>query len=271
MAASDAMLVFYKGSGVWQVLGRISTAAGSGASASPCIVADSRNNKWLFASNTTLTATVNEVIAKTSLGGTPYLGVSLSATLNFGSTGVNGLDTGSIAASTFYGLYWIYNPGSNTWATLASLSFTAPTLPSGYTAFALMGVVPTNASSQIVAGFTLLGRNHYYQPLTIASPLTAHSSYTAQSLAAGVPSVAVAVSGIMLSTAVGGNTFAVAADSSGTGAQENAMSTASGSAGNPAMAAGLTFVGVPLITAQTIYYLMTGAGAFKLYTTGFSI
>jgi len=274
MAAADAMLVFYKGAGVWQVLGRISTASGGGGGTSPCIVADTRNSKVLFASNTTLTLSVDEVIAKTSLGGTAYLGVSLTSTLNFASTGANGLDTGAIAASTFYGLYWIYNPGSNTWASLASLSFTAPTLPSGYTAFALIAVVPTNSSSQVTAGYIARQRSCSFQPITISTSLANHASLTSQSIAAAIPSIAQACSGLLLSTftSFGAITLEVAADSGGTAAQIWSGNGSSAAGGTPSNAVCLTFLALMIITAQTIYYIASTSGTtYKLYITGFSI
>lgn len=273
MAAGDAVLVFYKGSGVWQVLGRVSTSgSGGGGSTTPAIVGDCRNNHWIFASNTTLTATVDEIIAKTSLGGTAFLGVSLSKTLNFGSTGANGLDTGAIAASTFYGLYWIYNPGSNTWAVLASLSFTAPTLPSGYTAFALVGVVPTNASSQIQAGYNLSDRTCSFQRINILATATGVLSLTSQSVAAAVPTIAKTVDGLIGSIDTPNTSTIIVASTSGGGgmqfcsaANNTSVITVQGYSG-----AG-TFSKLQMPTAQTIYWQSATTQRTRLDVTGFTI
>ena len=56
---------------------------------------------------------------------------SVNVTLDATGTGLNGLDTGSLAVTKFYYIY-IINNGSTTGA-IASLSSTSPTLPSGYT------------------------------------------------------------------------------------------------------------------------------------------
>lgn len=69
---------------------------------------------------------------------------AVSVTINSAVVGVNGLDTGVLAASTWYCKYIIWN-GSTT-AGLISLSFTAPTLPVGYTHFARAGSTFTDAT-----------------------------------------------------------------------------------------------------------------------------
>lgn len=66
--------------------------------------------------------------------------------------GANGLDTGAIAASTQYAIYLIgdsrnYN---NTAAVLSLTSNTAPTLPSGYDSYRLIGFWATDGSKNFV-------------------------------------------------------------------------------------------------------------------------
>lgn len=271
--AGAALIAEYLGSGNWRGLFYSSFAgSGGGGSGSVAIIAATRSNSFLFASNTTLTASVSEVVAKTAVGGTAFLGSTLTSTLNFGSTGANGLDTGAIAASTFYGLYWIYNPGSNTWASLASLSFTAPTLPSGYTAFGLVGVVPTNASSQIVPGFALVDRTSYFQRINIFSTTAGVLSLTSQSVAAAVPTIAKTVMGLLGSIdPPNGSTMVVASSSGGTGMQF--VSTANDT--TVIVVQGYTnagaFIGLPLITAQTIYWQSATTNRARMDITGFTI
>jgi hypothetical protein len=89
--------------------------------------------------------TADEVVVKNSSNVTKVLrGVSLSVTLTV--SGANGLDTGTSAASTWYYLYVIWNPTTLSAAGLLSLSATAPTLPSGYTYFARVGTIRTDAT-----------------------------------------------------------------------------------------------------------------------------
>jgi hypothetical protein len=56
-----------------------------------------------------------------------------NTTLDISTTGKNGLDTGSVAALTWYYLFLIWNEDTDEVATLASLSKTNPTMPSGFT------------------------------------------------------------------------------------------------------------------------------------------
>jgi hypothetical protein len=65
-------------------------------------------------------------------------------------TGAKGLDTGSVAASSWY-YVWIISNGTNTYG-MYSLSRTAPTMPSGYTYKLLVGAVRTDASAHILRG-----------------------------------------------------------------------------------------------------------------------
>ncbi len=73
--------------------------------------------------------------------------VSLSLSTAF--AGVNGLDTGSIAASTWYAVYVIYNPLTNRVAGLLSINYTSPTLPDGYTMYRRWGWVLTNSNNYL--------------------------------------------------------------------------------------------------------------------------
>lgn len=61
------------------------------------------------------------------------------------SSGANGLDTGTSAASTWYSVWVIWN-GTRT-AGLLSLSATAPTMPAGYTHKARVGWVRTDSTA----------------------------------------------------------------------------------------------------------------------------
>ena len=72
---------------------------------------------------------------------------NVSTTIDIGVTGVNGLDTGSASAGTWYYIYAIYNLATLTFAGLFSLNQTTPTLPSGYTLYRRVGAVRRNASN----------------------------------------------------------------------------------------------------------------------------
>jgi hypothetical protein len=65
--------------------------------------------------------------------------------------GANGLDAGSLAASTWYHAFAISKPGGTSPAFLASTSLASPTFPSGYTLKRRIGSFKTDASAHILA------------------------------------------------------------------------------------------------------------------------
>lgn len=90
---------------------------------------------------------------------------NLSLTGSTASTGAGGLDTGSIAASTLYYVFVIYNTTTATAALLFSLSNTSPTLPSGYTYFARVGHIRTDSTNKYPLRFVQSGETWVYAPL----------------------------------------------------------------------------------------------------------
>ena len=68
-----------------------------------------------------------------------YIASSVNLTAAITASGINGLDTGSEATSTWYHIYVIYN--GTTVASLLSVSATSPTMPSGYTYKKYVGAV----------------------------------------------------------------------------------------------------------------------------------
>ncbi len=103
-----------------------------------------QNLKILNTANNSTVITCDSVLLENS-SGTLIKVSTVNVTLNATTTGANGLDTGSLAQGKFYYIY-IINNGSTT-ASLASLSSTSPTLPSGYTYKARVGGVSTNANA----------------------------------------------------------------------------------------------------------------------------
>jgi hypothetical protein len=73
---------------------------------------------------------------------------SVSLTGDITVSGAGGLDTGTVAASTWYAIFVI--SGASGSAALFSTSATSPTLPSGYTYLARVGWCRTDASSHIL-------------------------------------------------------------------------------------------------------------------------
>jgi hypothetical protein len=65
-------------------------------------------------------------------------------------TNQGGLDTGTKANSTWYHCYAIYNPTSGISDAIFSTNATNPTLPAGYTKYALIESIKTNSSGNIL-------------------------------------------------------------------------------------------------------------------------
>lgn len=113
------------------------------------------------ATNTTLTITADAVTVQVP-SGLSYNLTSINLTNNMATTGAGGLDAGSIAAATWYAVWLIYAPSTNTKSSLTSLSFTAPTLPTGYTALARYGAVRTATGVAQLLGTWQFGRRAQY-------------------------------------------------------------------------------------------------------------
>lgn len=95
--------------------------------------------------NTKVDITATSVQMVSNVTGAGLVRSSASVTINAASTGANGLDVGSLAASTWY-YVWLIDNGTAP-AGILSLSSTAPTLPSGYTFLCRCGAVRTDGSS----------------------------------------------------------------------------------------------------------------------------
>jgi hypothetical protein len=215
------------------------------------------------AASATATLTADEIIVETALGGVRYCLPSFSKTINLATTGAGGMDTGSAPVSGFVALYAIYNPTTQTAALLATnaTSIVAPnvygagSMPSGYTASALVSVWRTNASGQLNIG-TQRDRDIAVVNVSILSTSSGNSTPTAFS-----------------TTAFPKNTTRIKCYSSfttGTAATVNAGIYAD-LAGTDQAIIGGTFTGaqgmagtaeVLISTPQTIYYTLTAtAGA----------
>src|ERR1700730_8672197 len=86
--------------------------------------------------------TILDISAGTILDSNLTYQLSSSAVIkiNAASTGLNGIDTGSFAASKVYAVYLVADPVTQqATGAMISLSLTGPLMPQGYNAFALLG------------------------------------------------------------------------------------------------------------------------------------
>lgn len=109
--------------------------------------------------------------------------------------GLNGLDTGTFAVSKVYAIHVVADPVTQQAnGLLVSLSATAPLLPFGYSAFALVGYLVSDSSADILLGFWTAGnsatREFFFDAPILALDNGAQTGYTGVALTAFVPAVA---------------------------------------------------------------------------------
>ncbi|MEN9755828.1 MAG: hypothetical protein RL755_15 [Pseudomonadota bacterium] len=150
---------------------------------------------------------------------------SISCTLDITVNGLNGLDTGTRAANTWYTIYFISN-GTTTGA-IASLSTSSPTLPSGYTFSGFIGAFRTNGSSNIIH-FTQRQNVVEFTETNVLTAGQASVSGTFQglSIATAVPAQAKRAKCRLSSSIAGNGVLKVAANASGDGVAGGNISTA---------------------------------------------
>lgn len=207
--------------------------------------------------------TVDEITVETNLGGSVYKGSGLTLSFNGATTGANGMDTGATPTSSSLYIYAIYNPSSNTWATLGTVSgsgasiYGGSNMPSGYTASTLLWSGVTNGSGQI-AQFSQVAKNIKVVQVPIISGGSA-TSYTNLSLATAVPANAKMADGYFTNPS---GIVNIASNTSGVGQIE----TQAGSVG--AMA---PFYDMHMITSQNLSYKVSGGTGLQLWISGYSI
>lgn len=140
------------------------------------------------ASNTTLTIAAGQARDSTNVAD---IVLSSTATLNAATTGANGLDTGSLANSTWYAIYLIGSSLNRAQtATLLSTSATAPTLPDDYDIIRRIGWVLTDGSAHFLA-VDIYGNSNerVYKWDAVITELSAagNTSYTDVNMASSVP------------------------------------------------------------------------------------
>lgn len=113
--------------------------------------------------NAVATLTADEFIVKNAAGISRRL-TALNISVNGATVGINGLDSGTLTANTWYYLYGIYNSTTNTVAGILSLNATAPTLSSGYTYYAYAGTVRVGATATRLLPLKRRGNETFYIP-----------------------------------------------------------------------------------------------------------
>lgn len=120
--------------------------------------------------------------------------LSTAVTINTGTVGLNGLDTGVLLASKVYLIYLVSDPVTQqVTGAIASLS-TTPILPFGYSAYKLIGYAVTDSSVHFLKGYWTAGNSTarlfmYDAPQATAVTAGAATTATGVALTTLVPSV----------------------------------------------------------------------------------
>ena len=143
-----------------------------------------------YSSTTAFTVESGDILDST---GVYQLTLSSTATVSSATVGLNGIDTGSLAASTVYAVYLVGDPVTQqATGVVFSASLSTPLLPFGYSAYAKIGYITTDASSHFLLGYWSAGNSTsrifmYDAPQATAVTAGAATSYTAVSLETLVP------------------------------------------------------------------------------------
>jgi hypothetical protein len=222
------------------------------------------------------TVTADEIIVGTALGAQTYRIASYSKVINLASTGAGGMDTGTSPVSGWVALYAIYNPTTQTQGILAVNSpntvmpavYGGANMPAGYTASALLTVVPTNASSQLKI-CTVRARKVYIQLGTVFSGSSIVTNNPV-SITGIIPANAIEVSGELTvgSTALSSLSLTINPDSGFTGQQSVTTTVGAG------QALTLNYTGLPVTTTQQLMFTSSstaGTATFNIYIASYSI
>lgn len=240
------------------------------------VVGAMRNaSMYVSAASATATFSADEIIVEQALGGLPFCLANYSEQINLASVGAGGMDTGSAPVSGYVALYAIYNLATATASILATnaTSAAAPNvyagahMPAGYTASALIGVWPTNASGLFPIGYQ--NDRHISFPQQTAITTTVQvSSLTALSIAGVVPMNAKSiniVSNYVVTSATSAASY-VAASSTAIGLQYNQAAINGGQL--------VQNCNLDLIERQKLYYIWNTTpvvnSTYNLYIVGYT-
>lgn len=245
----------------------------------PGVVGESRNAAMaIAAASASATFTADEVIVESAVTGRQYRLTNVNASINLATTGAGGMDTGAAPASGYVALYVIYNPTTNTVAMLATNATAAKqpeiyggaNMPAGYTASALVAVLPTNGSSQFAAA-RVSGRKVWTGTVTVLTTSAMTGTLTSFPLSAGIPRNAKSWSGVgaITSTVTPANlSFVVSGSSVSLGAVTLSIT-------NSAVNGGLQapFADIPITTDQTAFYAASsnaGTPTLSIVSNGYT-
>lgn len=239
------------------------------------VVGDSRNIVMSVPTPaTSATLTADQVVVAESLTGKQYRVNNVSKTINLGTTGAGGMDTGAAPNPGFVAIYLIYNPATdasallatNATSSVASTVYAGANMPSGYTASALVSVWRT-FSGTLAPGLQQ-DRKVIGDALIIVTSSVNVSTLTPVVASGAVPPNAKSISGygtVNSVEAAANNFFRLASSSLGLGSKLFGTNNSG---------IQISFENLLMATPQTIYYGVTFGGtpnSASITCTGYTI
>lgn len=222
--------------------------------------------------NSTVTVTADSVCVKNATGQQKVLnGVALA--INSASSGANGLDTGALAASTWYSVWVIYNPTTLAVSGLLSLNATAPTLPAGYTHKARVGWIRTDSTAnKYPVSFLQNGRSVRWKvaagsnlpnlPILASGVAGTTSAFVPVGVANYVPPTAPQIF-LQLVGNYATNSAAVAPNSTYVFSTEGGNSPQLQNSQGAAVATGISSSGLMTLESANVYWFATGSSSLN--------
>lgn len=229
------------------------------------VVGSSRNVRMLVAvASATATVTAEELFVKSAIGGAAWVVPSFNKVINLTTTGAGGMDTGAAPVSGFVGVYGVFNPatgasallGVNATAAAVPEVYGGANMPVGYTASALIAVVPTNASGQFAPAM-VLDRQVFIVLTQVLSTTTQSAAPVLFSISNAVPKNAKTFRGqVQVTSSAATSTIAGTFLGSSAGIGASGINT-----NNTAVNGGLNSptTDIPITATQSSYY--TGAAS----------
>lgn len=256
---------FNAGAGAWELLPWTSTPA-----AQPPSALNTRSTNPGASASATITA--DTVTLSTAIGGRNFQLSAFSKLINLAITGAGGMDVGTAPVSGYVAVYAIYNPTTGVSALLAknaSLAvqtevYTGANMPAGFTASALMAVLPTNASGLFKA-FAVSGRLTAIQSTQVFTGGTGGLSLSPFSTAAAVPFNAIEAKGTITNSSTSASNIGLTLNSTAQGfsTQNISGTVVAGGATNGNFSMGI-------IVPQILYVSTTNTAGTPAYTVSVS-
>ncbi|MFJ4388219.1 phage tail-collar fiber domain-containing protein [Pseudomonas soli] len=241
-------------------------------------VGEARGVRMEIASaSATATVQADELVVKNALGGAGWSVANVSVPLNLGTVGAGGMNTGTAPANGYVAIYVLHNSQAKTTAAvavnaskeIAAEVFAGPWPSGGFSASALVAVVPTDGAGRMLP---VVVRGRLVAPAPTQPYLgTAAVSMAPVSLAGSVPPNAVSAEGLfsVRSSQAGAISIELYATPNGIGIKRNTATLPANGASS------IMFEGLPLVTRQLMYMTTVnqtqGTPEYSVYITGYRI